>query len=541
MNCDAFGSAPAFTTPLCSATSALARQVRSVATIPPGSSCAAHCEAGGLRCAAACSTDTDDQTPVCACAGVWLEASCSDTSEEDDERLCACTDASTDELRPLLQPNQGARAADPHVLRALDAAADPICTEPLDRGSAVAGAAVLPREAAERLRRCGFVHLRGALAPDELAAAHEKLGRYVRALRANATALLRGLTSLGEAHFVNSLQKRRWELLLPAELATAGLLLSQPALATLAHFAVLGPQLSLHSFGAAIAEPGAQPQRWHRDASPLFAGVSGGELPPHAVTLLAPLHDLTSDDGPTELCVGSHHTYGLGFVHFGYLATDNATLRRWGVAQLTAPGSDGGACEAGGLRVHRPLLRRGDALLFDYRLRHRGGANRSPRHRALLYVTFARPWYVDAGFSPQMKPQLVPGAAAAVASSHDAAAAAAAVSHGSGGSCPAGGVDAGGGAGWKRETSAADRAELKRMSHRARFAEPAWTDGTSPFGGCGGDTTATAEGHVPLEELRAPLLPLTAARAPRTTTPGEAIACTDASAVLNAPWMLQGG
>ena len=37
----------------------------------------------------------------------------------------------------------------------------------------------------------------------------------------------------------------------------------------------------------------------------------------------------------------------------------------------------------------------------------------APRHRALLYVTFARPWYVDAGFPPQMKPRLVPGAAAA--------------------------------------------------------------------------------------------------------------------------------
>lgn len=470
---------------------------------------------------------------------MWLEASCSGTSEDDGERLCACTNASAEELRPLLQSNRGARAADPHVLRALDASSDPICTEPLDRRDTVTGATVLPREAAVRLRRCGFVHLRGALAPEELTAAHERLGRYVRALRANTTALLRGRTSLGEAHFVNSLQERRWELLLPAELATAGLLLSQPAHATLAHFAVLGPQLSLHSFGAAIAEPGAQPQRWHRDASPLFVGVSGGELPPHAVTLLAPMRDLTSDDGPTELCVGSHHTYGLGFVHFGYMATSNLTLRRWGVAQLTARGGDAGACEAGGLRVHRPLLRQGDALLFDYRLRHRGGANSSPRHRALLYVTFARPWYVDAGFPPQMKPQLAPGAAVSHAD-------ATATSQGSDGSCPANGVGVDGGAGSevgrKRETSAAERAELQRMSHRARFAEPAWRDGTSPFGGCR-DTAAPADMHVPLEELRAPLLPLTAARTGWrvATTPGEAVACTDASAVMNAPWMLLGG
>ena len=80
------------------------------------------------------------------------------------------------------------------------------------------------------------------------------------------------------------------------------------------------------------------------------------------------------------------------------------------------------------------------------------------------------------------------------------------------------------------------------MSHHVRFAEPAWPDGSSPFRGCG---DATAQAGVMLEELRPPLLPvpLVAARTSRRQRmpSGEATACTDASAVLNAPWMLQGG
>ena len=38
----------------------------------------------------------------------------------------------------------------------------------------------------------------------------------------------------------------------------------------------------------------------------------------------------------------------------------------------------------------------GDAILFDYRVLHRGRANASDRPRPLLYFTYARPWFTDA-------------------------------------------------------------------------------------------------------------------------------------------------
>jgi ectoine hydroxylase-related dioxygenase (phytanoyl-CoA dioxygenase family) len=41
------------------------------------------------------------------------------------------------------------------------------------------------------------------------------------------------------------------------------------------------------------------------------------------------------------------------------------------------------------------LAKAGQPLLFDYRIRHRGLANRSQQPRPLLYVTFARASYED--------------------------------------------------------------------------------------------------------------------------------------------------
>ena len=42
-----------------------------------------------------------------------------------------------------------------------------------------------------------------------------------------------------------------------------------------------------------------------------------------------------------------------------------------------------------------PHLPAGGALLFDYRLKHRGLGNHSAEERPLLYITYARPFWVD--------------------------------------------------------------------------------------------------------------------------------------------------
>ena len=38
---------------------------------------------------------------------------------------------------------------------------------------------------------------------------------------------------------------------------------------------------------------------------------------------------------------------------------------------------------------------KGDAIVFDTRTVHRGGANRGKERRPILYLAFARPWYTE--------------------------------------------------------------------------------------------------------------------------------------------------
>lgn len=85
-----------------------------------------------------------------------------------------------------------------------------------------------------------------------------------------------------------------------------------------------------------------------------------------------PLVDLVQEVGPTELRPSSH-----------LLTRDLAKMMLLAKARgkLRAPVS--------------PALRRGDALLFDYRTLHRGGENRSNAPRPVLVLTYARVWFKD--------------------------------------------------------------------------------------------------------------------------------------------------
>src|SRR5262249_7531876 len=42
-----------------------------------------------------------------------------------------------------------------------------------------------------------------------------------------------------------------------------------------------------------------------------------------------------------------------------------------------------------------PLVREGSCVVWDYRLRHAGTANRSAVPRPLLYMTYCRSWFID--------------------------------------------------------------------------------------------------------------------------------------------------
>ena len=104
-------------------------------------------------------------------------------------------------------------------------------------------------------------------------------------------------------------------------------------------------------------------QKWHGDGGHLFDHV---HLPPHCINVFYPLIDLPDRNiGPTEVQAGSHI-----------------------LGKFDSP--DGGTFAL--------TCRRGDAVLFYYRVKHRGLANIMPfTDRPVLYLAYGKPYFRDVG------------------------------------------------------------------------------------------------------------------------------------------------
>lgn len=125
---------------------------------------------------------------------------------------------------------------------------------------------------------------------------------------------------------------------------------------------LLGPDFLIGSMTLVVSQPCAGAQHLHADHPPLFGGFArAADLPPHAVTVLIPLVDLDEVVGGTEVRKGSHRM------------------------------DDGQGAPAASRAL--PV---GGCLLFDYRLLHRGLANRSDRERPVLSIVYHRDWFRDA-------------------------------------------------------------------------------------------------------------------------------------------------
>ncbi|KAJ8605172.1 hypothetical protein CTAYLR_000372 [Chrysophaeum taylorii] len=107
--------------------------------------------------------------------------------------------------------------------------------------------------------------------------------------------------------------------------------------------------------GVIVALPDSAQQKWHSDGDHLHDAL---HLPPHALNVFVPLVDVDANNGATEFAPGSHLDW----------ATDRKLV-------LDA--------------------KAGDAIIFDWRLKHRGLENRLTSPRPLLYLTYALPWFVD--------------------------------------------------------------------------------------------------------------------------------------------------
>ncbi|KAI2494928.1 phytanoyl-CoA dioxygenase [Fragilaria crotonensis] len=133
---------------------------------------------------------------------------------------------------------------------------------------------------------------------------------------------------------------------------------------------ILGPTNRLVKCGCVLSLPSCGMQYWHSD------GVHRGKSADfdsqdaaltHALCVFVPLIDLTEATGCTEFWAGSHKYSKL--------------LQKGGEQSL--PGGTIG------------LMKKGDALRYDYRTIHRGTANSSRSARPVCYFLYAREGYED--------------------------------------------------------------------------------------------------------------------------------------------------
>jgi len=133
---------------------------------------------------------------------------------------------------------------------------------------------------------------------------------------------------------------------------------------------VLSADARLLFSGAVVSLPGSEGQPLHMDGCHLFGrGPGSPQCPPHCLTVFVPLVDITNLNGPPEFWPGSHWLPAEGEVCF-----DPDVLPRG----------------------FKPELSVGTAVLFDYRIIHRGTPNLSTGPRPMFYSIWGRAWFREA-------------------------------------------------------------------------------------------------------------------------------------------------
>lgn len=125
--------------------------------------------------------------------------------------------------------------------------------------------------------------------------------------------------------------------------------------------ASLGNEFVFDTFGIINALPGAAEQAWHRDGGILYGGHPLDLMvPASAVTVAIPLVEMNDETGTTGFALGSH--------------------RR--ATHVEKPDFE-------------PVVPVGSALIWDFRVYHKGLTNRSTRARPLIFATCSRYWWAD--------------------------------------------------------------------------------------------------------------------------------------------------
>jgi Phytanoyl-CoA dioxygenase (PhyH) len=125
--------------------------------------------------------------------------------------------------------------------------------------------------------------------------------------------------------------------------------------------AALDDNFVVGAFGVVCALPSAPAQHIHDDGGNLFQRPDIDRLlPAAAITVAIPLLEMNAVNGTTALWLGSHR--------------DSRALNA---------------------EASEPVVWEGSSILWDFRLKHGGTANKGALPRSLLYLTYCRRWFVD--------------------------------------------------------------------------------------------------------------------------------------------------
>ncbi len=135
------------------------------------------------------------------------------------------------------------------------------------------------------------------------------------------------------------------------------------------------PGVAAGGYGIRIDNPGEERFRanWHQDYHAQLQSLDG-------LVFWSPLLPITADQGPVEVCLGSH-TLGQARVH----TIDNRNAQKTGAYALTLENETELIDR---FEQAAPLPEPGDLIVLDYLVLHQSGFNRSTRSRWSMQMRF---------------------------------------------------------------------------------------------------------------------------------------------------------
>lgn len=263
-------------------------------------------------------------------------------------------------------------------------------------------------DAVQVFRKCRILVLRNVFDGPTLQQTLPKFQQYIEDV-SNGNILKKGTTTYGGDYFILKEDRDRYNYMLTRELVSQSpsVFANDKIVQILSHAEILGDEsMILNHAGIINASPGSKrKQYWHIDGEYVHMNArrsgspSGHDLPPFAINMFTPLINLKPEHGPTEFCVATSWLQGIDLKSISEDDWSNQNLRvqklmdfEWEVQH----GHKAPKCPAPFAR--RPLLQKGDVVLFDYMMTHRGGSNESDELRSLMFAMYSRQWFRDTTF-----------------------------------------------------------------------------------------------------------------------------------------------